>query len=438
MQHRTIAIVGAGFSGSMLAVQIVRRSPGVKVQLIERSGVFGRGLAYGTTCPAHLLNVRSGRMSAFPHDMDHFVDWLRANRPELADPQGFVPRLIYGDYVQSILADAGPRIEHIAGEVVKVHETSKAAHLLLADGTAIEADAVVLASGNPPPDDAKAGGLGDYDRYIADPWAAGALDRVSPQDDVLMLGAGLTMIDVVLALREQGWKGRALALSRRGLLPRPHNAVQAHAVARQPEAGDLLGMMREVRVRMREIGWGEAMDEIRPFNQMAWRNATDAERGRFLRHLRPGWDVHRHRTAPQVGQDIAALVDAGRLRVAAGRIEMIEPVEDGLAIEWRARGAEKARTESFGWMVNCTGPLADLSQSKDRLLTTMFADGVARVDRASLGLDVEDDCRLQDRDGAPHKRLFAIGPPTRSVFWEVVAVPEIRVQADELAERLVG
>ena len=108
MQHRTIAIVGAGFSGSMLAVQIVRRSPGVKVQLIERSGVFGRGLAYGTTCPAHLLNVRSGRISAFPHDMDHFVDWLRANRPELADPQGFVPRLIYGDYIQSILATPAP------------------------------------------------------------------------------------------------------------------------------------------------------------------------------------------------------------------------------------------------------------------------------------------------------------------------------------------
>lgn len=436
MNHRIIAIVGAGFSGSLLAAQIVRRSPGVRVLLIERSGVFGRGLAYGTTCPAHLLNVRAMRMSAFPDDPDHFVEWLRANRPELADPQGFVPRMIYGDYIQSILADAGPRIERITGEVVDLDETAGAARVRLADGTTLETEAAVLASGNPSPDDA--GGLGEYDRYIADPWVAGALDRVSPPDDVLLLGAGLTMIDVVLALREQGWKGRALALSRRGLLPRPHNAVQANAIARQPEAGDLPGMLREVRVRMREIGWGEAMDEIRPFNQSAWRNATEAERGRFLRHLRPWWDVHRHRTAPRVGEEISTLVDAGRLRVAAGRVEMIEPVEGGLAIEWRARGAEGGRVERFGWMVNCTGPLADLARSKDRLLTTMFADGVARVDRASLGLDVEDDCRLQDKDGAPHRRLFAIGPPTRSAFWEVVAVPEIRVQAEELAERLVG
>ncbi len=438
MHHRTIAIVGAGFSGSLLAAQIVRRSPGVRVQLIERSGVFGRGLAYGTTCPAHLLNVRSGRMSAFPDDPDHFVQWLRANRPELADPQGFAPRMIYGDYVQSILADAGPRIERITGEAVKIEETPAAARLQLADGTLIEADAVVLANGNPPPDDGNAKGLGESDSYFPDPWTPGVLANVGPKDDVLLLGAGLTMIDVVLALIEQGWKGRALALSRRGLLPRPHDPVQATAIARKPEAGDLLGMMREVRARMREVGWGEAMDEIRPFNQLAWRNATEQERGRFLRHLRPWWDVHRHRTASEVGRRISELVDAGRLRVAAGRIEMIEPVEDGLAIEWRPRGAEKGRTESFGWMCNCTGPLADLARSKDRLLTTMFADGVARVDRASLGLDVEDDCRLQDRDGAPHKRLFAIGPPTKSVFWEVVAVPEIRVQADELAERLVG
>lgn len=438
MTSKTFAIVGAGFSGSLLAAQIVRRDAGARVVLIERSGVFGRGLAYGTTCPAHLLNVRSGRMSAFPEEPTHFVDWLAVNRPELADPQGFAPRMIYGDYVQSILADADARVERVVGEAVKVEETASGARVTLADGALIEADAAVLANGNPPPGDANARGLAESDRYFADPWASGQLEKVGPNEDVLLLGAGLTMIDVVLALKEQGWKGRALALSRRGLLPRPHNAVQLHAVARQPEATDLMGMMREVRTRMREVGWSEAMDEIRPFNQLAWRNATDKERGRFLRHLRPWWDVHRHRTAREVGMAISELVDNGRLRVAAGRIEVVEPVPEGLAIEWRPRGAEKTRTETYGWMVNCTGPLADLARSTDPLLTNLFKAGIARVDGASLGLDVMDDCRLQDETGAPHKRLFAIGPPTKSAFWEVVAVPEIRVQAKELAERLLA
>jgi len=433
----TIAIVGAGFSGSLLAAQLVRRPVGVRVFLIERSGVFGRGLAYGTTCAAHLLNVRAGRMSAFPDEPDHFVKWLTANRPELADPQGFVPRMIYGDYVQAILAEAGDRVERITGEAVKVEESEKGARVTLADGRVVEAHAAVLATGNPPPSDAASKGLEDP-RYFADPWVPGQLAKVGEGDDVLLLGAGLTMIDVVLALNEQGWKGRALALSRRGLLPRPHNETQAHAVAREPEATDLLGMLREVRTRMREIGWGEAMDEIRPFNQQAWRNATDKERGRFLRHLRPWWDVHRHRTAREVGAAISGLVDSGRLRVAAGRIEMVEPVEEGLAIAWRARGAEKSRTETYGWMVNCTGPLQDLARSTDPLLTNLFKAGIARVDGASLGLDVMDDCRLQDETGAPHERLYALGPPTKSAFWEVVAVPEIRVQAQELAERLAG
>ena len=245
------------------------------------------------------------------------------------------------------------------------------------------------------------------------------------------------MIDVVLGLEERGWKGRALALSRRGLLPRPHDVEQHHVPGRAPEASSLLGMMREVRARMREVGWGQAMDEIRPFNQLAWKNASEKERGRFLRHLRPWWDVHRHRTAPRVGERIAALVENGRLRVASGRIECIEPAADGLEIEWRPRGARTTRTEGFGWMVNCTGPLADLSRSDDPLLVTLFRSGTARVDAASLGLDVMDDCRLQDRDGAPHARLFAIGPPTKGAFWEVVAVPEIRVQVQALAERLV-
>ena len=438
MAITTIAIVGAGFSGSLLAAQIVRRSAEARVVLIERSGVFGRGLAYSTTCPAHLLNVRSGRMSAFPDEPDHFVVWLRDHRPEFADPQGFAPRMVYGDYVQWILNDAGERVVRVIGEATTVAEVPGGALVTLADGAAIRADAAVLASGNPPPGDVGARGLSENDRYFGDPWRPGALAHIAANDHVLLLGAGLTMIDVVLALEEQGWKGRALALSRRGLLPRPHDAVQQHAMGRQPEASSLMGMFREVRGRMREVGWGQAMDEIRPFNQLAWKNATERERGRFLRHLRPWWDVHRHRTASQVGERIAALVENGRLRVASGRIEVVEPAADGLVVEWRPRGARATRNEGFGWMVNCTGPLADLSRSDDRLLVNLFASGVARVDAASLGLDVMDDCRLQDRDGEPHERLFAMGPPTKGAFWEVVAVPEIRVQAQELAERLVG
>lgn len=437
MSIKTIAIVGAGFSGSLLAAQVVRRSADTRVVLIERSGAFGRGLAYSTACPAHLLNVRSGRMSAFPEEPEHFVEWLHANRPEFADPAGFAPRMVYGDYVQSILDAAGDRIVRITGEAVFLEEVSGAAAVTLRDGATIRADYAVLATGNPPPDEAGARGLSAEERYLGDPWARGALERVGEREHVLLLGAGLTMIDVVLALEARGWTGRALALSRRGLLPRPHDARQAPVPGRAPEAGSLAGMVREVRARMREVGWGQAMDEIRPFNQAAWKNATEKERGRFLRHLRPWWDVHRHRTAPQVGERIAALVDNGRLRVASGRIEVVEPAPDGLEIEWRARGARNTRTEGFGWMINCTGPLADLSRSNDALLVNLFRTGVARVDAASLGLDVMDDCRLQDREGAPHARLFALGPPTRGAFWEVVAVPEIRVQAQELAERLV-
>ena len=83
-----IAIIGGGFSGTALAVQLLRRSGG-PVTLIERSGAWGPGLAYGTRCDRHLLNVRAERMSLFPDDPDHFTRWLAgAGLP--ADPATLV------------------------------------------------------------------------------------------------------------------------------------------------------------------------------------------------------------------------------------------------------------------------------------------------------------------------------------------------------------
>ena len=426
----TVAIVGAGLSGGLLAALLAAR--GRDVVLIERSGAFGLGLAYATTNDSHRLNVRSGRMSAFEAEPDHFVHWLETTGQWDADPNGFAPRRVYGLYVRDILERAersGPgRISRLTGEVVAVSDEG----VRLSDGRDIVADQIVLATGNPAPDTA-----GVRPGVIADAWASGALDRIRPDDDVVILGSGLTMIDVVLELEDRGWTGRATAISRRGLLPRPHDATQAHPAPLRPAPAPLSVRTRALRARAAQIGWGQAMDELRAINADLWAELSQVERRRFLRHLRPWWDVHRHRIATDVARRIEALINTGRLAVRAGRLDRIEPVDDGVHVHWRPRGDAASKVLAVRTLIDCTGPGVDPTRSSDSLIRALLAKGQAQPDPLHLGLRVAPDGAVVDASGQASERLFILGPPSRAAFWEIVAVPDIRVRARRLADRLV-
>jgi uncharacterized NAD(P)/FAD-binding protein YdhS len=437
----TVAVVGAGFSGTLTAIHLLARGPDVRVLLIERRDRFARGLAYSTPSDRHLLNVRTGRMSAFPDRTDDLVRWLEANGHP-ADPKGFTPRKLYGEYLGARLTEAEQaapgRLTRIAGEVTGL-EVNGGVTLRLADGGVAQADAAVLALGNPPPDTLRPFTGLPPDRFIADPWARGALAVAGGNETVLLVGTGLTMIDVVLALEEHGWGGHALALSRRGLLPRSH-PVQPPPEASpwRPDAGPMSKALHAFRRKAREASWDVTMDAIRPFNQALWRELPDTERRRFLRHLRPWWDVHRHRTAPEIGAHIQDLIRKGRLEIAAGRIEAARETDGAVEVAWRPRGGAELRTLRVDRIVNCTGPLSDLSRSPDALVKDLLARGLARVDPYRLGLDTDVEGRLIDAQGRPEPRLFAIGPPTRPALWEINAVPEVRGQAAAVADAVAA
>ncbi|WP_066794482.1 FAD/NAD(P)-binding protein [Sphingomonas soli] len=433
-----VAIIGAGFSGTLQAINLLRHD-GPRATLIERAPVAGLGLAYGAAHPSHVLNVRAANMSAFPDDPSHFVRWLESRG--VADAAtAFIPRVTYGEYLRELLdaalRDPSGRLNLVRGEVEDL-EFADGVHVRLTDRS-IHADAAVLAVGNLPPHDPP--GLDpetlSATRYKGDPWDRSVPEGLGDKDTVLIIGTGLTMVDVVLLLDARGFKGKIIALSRRGLLPRSHAPASAwERIGERPgsTASRLLG---SVRARSAAIGWRNAVDELRPFTQAMWGNATEAERGRFLRHLRPWWDVHRHRLAPEVHARLMAVVERGQLEVIAGKTMGFDEQADGIHVAFRRRGSDASETMVAQRIVNCTGPLGDLARTEEPLLQKLAARGVIRPDAAHLGIDVDNQGQTIAADGSPNGNLYALGPMTRGAFWEIVAVPDIRNQTWSVARRL--
>jgi uncharacterized NAD(P)/FAD-binding protein YdhS len=426
----SVAIVGGGAAGALQALHL-KKAGFTDITLIERSRPPGRGVAFSTTRPEHLLNVPARRMSAHADDLDHFTRWYAARTG--GTDEDFAPRMLFGDYISGVLAEAG--LSAIEGEVVDLADGTA----ILADGRRIKADAFVLAPGNlrpatPAGIDPEA--LGDL--WVADPWAEDIAEGLEPGDVVMLLGTGLTAVDVALTLEALAFPGRIVALSRRGLAPRSHGPREPLGEPPQNLVPTCVAMLRRVRERSREVGWRTAVHELRPVTEHVWQSASETEKRRFLRHLRAWWDVHRHKVAPAVGEALDTMQGAARLSVAAGRIVSIEPEGDRALVRFRARGKDEVETLRVARIVNCTGPELDIVRSGETLLANLLAAGRIRPDPLKVGVEVDEDCRAVGANGSSADDLYVIGTLTRGTFWESVAVPDIRAQTVKIAERIAA
>jgi uncharacterized NAD(P)/FAD-binding protein YdhS len=426
-----VAIVGGGASGTILAAQLARR--GVSSVLIDGSGRAGRGVAYSTTEPAHLLNVRAEGMSAWAGEPGHFAKRFEA---EGGEPRGFAQRRLFGRYLAEILDEAvasgRTRVAHASA--IKTKRADGKWRIDLDDGSSIETQAVALAIGNQEPEGLRA--FRDAGRrYIANPWGedarAAVRDLAASGGDALLVGTGLTMVDLVLSFDAAGHRGNILALSRRGLIPRAHADFESAPVERNEVPGGLRAIWRWLRTRSAEVGWRAAIDSLRPHSQTLWQSLDQDEQERFLRQGRPWWDVHRHRIAPEVAATIARMVAEGRLQLMAGRILSVSEQANGLGVEVRRRGAESARDMNFAYAFNCTGPLHSIDRTRDPLLRSLLDEGSVTSDRLGIGLDVDQNSRAGER-------IWALGPLTKGRFWEIIAVPDIREQAAAVAEDIAA
>lgn len=462
-QVPTVVIVGGGFSGSMSAAQMLHQAVGKGLQprivVVERRGAVGEGLAYGTRETTHLLNVPAGRMSAWPDRPDDFLQWATSRHPNVR-PDGFLPRQWYGEYVRETLLETARELDKEAelsilfDEVRRVARRPEGGWLVhLARGPSVRADAVVIAVGHRPPDDPiGARWTGPRTRLISDPWRPFAMNVIRPEESVMILGSGLTAVDAVMSLGPTRRRASTTILSRRGLLPQAHAPSPLPPVDLQyvvvewlssPEGVRSLEVFRGLRRMVRELAhqgsdWRSVVDGLRPHTAILWQNMATHERRRFLRHLRPFWEVHRHRMALAIAEQFGELYDCGQVGVVAGRIVAARTDGNTVEIEFRDRSSKRIERFEADWVVNCTGPAPSNFAAANPAIGSLLVDGWLRADELGLGIDTTSAGNAVDDHGRVLRDLFLVGTLRKPALWESTAVPELRGQAADVAERVLG
>ena len=423
-----VAIVGGGFSGTMVAAQLARK--GIESVLIEGGCRVGRGIAYSTAEPAHVLNVCAESMSAWANDPEHFARWFETQGGEASD---FAQRRLFGRYLDAVLEEAmaTDKVWLVEQKAVGARPNGVGWEVQLEGGETVEVSAIVLATGNQPPDPLPMSGS---PRFIANPWSAAAHDAIADaaatDADVLIIGTGLTMIDTVLSVDAAGHRGRIVAVSRRGLVPHAHaDHEPAPIELDEVPLGSARKLLRWLRHRSPSVGWRAAVDALRPYSHAIWQALSLDEQRRFMRHARPWWDVRRHRIAPAIAQRLHDMIAGGQLEIVAGRLAEVRDEGDMLDVRVARRGGKSEMRVRVAYAFNSTGPLHAMGRTKDAMLRQMLDDGLIRPDALGIGLEVDERSRTTGST-----RAWAMGSLTKGRYWEIIAVPDISGQAAAVAD----
>lgn len=437
----TIAIAGGGVSGALTAYHLARLAVRVRVVIIEPRPLLGLGLAYSTPSLKHLLNVPAGRISALPDQPGHFLAWLRMHYDPKSSADEFVPRTTFGQYIQSLIAGE-PRIEHLQTIVRDCRVQGQKATLDLANDTQLVADAVVLATGNFDP--APLAGVNEEavrsGAYCHSAWEESTYANLPAEAPVVLIGTGLTAVDALLRLREEGHRGTVTAISRHGVFPNRHAAYEPLTDCGIGAGVPLTAreLLRSVRKAM-QAGkpWRAVIDSLRARANELWLALPLAEQNRFRRHLQRRWEVVRHRMAPPIADYIDAELAAGTLVRRRGNLHAVIPNGSGVKIRLEAAGGEIAEIGAAR-VINCTGPAMNYRRVGSSLLDSLFAQGLITPGPLGGGLWSNEHGALRTQDGSYSQTLFNVGPGRQGTLIESIAVPELRAQAVALARLLAA
>jgi uncharacterized NAD(P)/FAD-binding protein YdhS len=453
--YRRVAIIGGGAAAAALLSELLERQPAQPLHLdwYTGGGTPARGVAYGTRSDRHLLNVRAASMSMFAGKPRGFLDFAQRGDHTIGGTD-FLPRRLYGDYLEAEVARA-LELASDAGHAVRVLPFAVEAVVPERDGVTVvhgeentRVDAAVLALGSLPPQPLSGVSEAALDsgRYVTEPW--GFLASVKPDArprKVVIIGLGLTAVDVLLELSAQWPHAEFVAVSRHGLLPEPHLET---ASAPADDSGELIEAMRDepyIRTWLRLLreataqssDWRTVIDSLRPHTPGLWALLPEVERSRFLRHARWAWERVRHRMPPQVMTALQELEQAGRLQRRRGRLQAVDVSNDKLLLDIRLPHGQGIDTMDADLVIQTVGLNTDVRRTQHQLIRQLATNGHVTPDPLGLGCVGTTDGRLQ-HGGQTWPNFYAIGTLLRGTLWESTAMPEIRQQARNLADRLLA
>ncbi|PWY52973.1 FAD/NAD(P)-binding protein [Pseudomonas sp. RW409] len=458
-----VLIVGGGLSGALLAAQLLRLPGRRQVRVIEPRSELGRGEAYSAVELGHTLNGNAARMSVDPDNSDDLTQWLsdylagggwpESEQQPVPVSELFPPRGIFGLYVQQRLAEAqaigalqGSTVTHVRAEAVDLQADAEGAWLTLDDGQRLRGAFAVLATGMFPAARTPQTESSGLNAAALDPWDVSAMSRLDPQATVLIIGSGLTMVDAVVSLEQAGHRGPIEVFSRHGLLPHVRRQPPAWVdfLAEDPSIRTPRQLLHELRRQCRQaladgVDWQAPLDTVRAHIGRLWSQATDGQRRQFVRHVRPWWESHHHRSPPLSAELVARLHGEGRLRIHAASFKGLEPSADGrLAIGIRRRGETQTTWVAGDALINSSGIEYDWRRVARPLPQQLLARGLIQPGPLALGIRADAGGAVVDAEGQVASRLFAMGPPLRGMWWESTAVTDVASQAKALAARLVA
>ena len=450
-----IAIIGGGFSGCLVFIQLLNKiTVPTKISIINKEFPLGRGIAYSTNNHSHLLNVRTARMSAFPDDANHFINWILSKK-ELANyhtpdlPELFVPRAIYGKYIEELLNESiKSKKEFIdtsifEDEVIDMAKAEIGFDLHLKNAGVINVTKVALCTGIQPPTSIPgARNLKEDERVFINPWDKRSTENIKTDDPILIVGSSLTAADTILSLLDNNFAGKIYLLSRHGGIPLAHPIVRPphEHIDYNPEADIhkiFSHLKSKIRSSLHDTHWHEpVLEEIRPHTQQIWQKLTRSQKERFLRHLNHKWSLLRHRLPCQIHDKLHDLIDSGKITLFAGTIENINLESELIDVTWKSRKDHSKNKLQVQRVINCTGPESNIEKGQNSLFTHLLQRKLIQADDLKLGIHATADGKILVDDKVI-ENLFVMGINLKSTLWESTAVPELRKQTQELADLLI-
>jgi uncharacterized NAD(P)/FAD-binding protein YdhS len=454
---KRIVIIGGGLTGCSVAAQLcdAAKEP-LDIQIIEPRPLLGRGVAYSADDPDHRLNAPLIVHFLTPGKGDAFQKWFVEGDALDQDPDALAPdgniyarRQVFGSYITGEMAalskdnKSNSTITHVQAQVTDIQFQGNEYRLSLKNQPTLSAERLVMATGNQAPNAPHPfkGQIEEHPAYFNSPWNLKRIRNIDSKAKILIIGAGLTMSDLVATLVKQNHQGKITAISRNGFRPQTHAKPKEDGPPRQPFEnimadkpdyynGTLLEIFKDLRLKMAADmaaggQWHWGFDGIRDCVWQIWPNFSDADKRSYLRHLRPWYDSHRFRLPPQTAQILDDSIERGLLNYQIGNIISAKDSAGQLAVKMKLNSDDHPTELSFDAVINSTGPSLSPVAAANPIYRALLDNGLARPTKINIGFDVDLHCRAIQKDGTISNNFHIVGPPTLGAFGDPIGIPFI-------------